>query len=82
MATRTKKELIDRIAEQTGAKRVQVKKVVQQFLEAFRQRALKFGNRVVHALSGQTTSGCRARHRFLVGQKRLQQLQDSSRFSA
>jgi len=33
MATRTKKELIDRIAEQTGAKRVQVKKVVQQFLD-------------------------------------------------
>src|SRR5438067_9560101 len=33
MATRTKKELIDRIAERTGAKRVQVKRVVQQFLD-------------------------------------------------
>ena len=33
MATRTKKELIDRIAEQTSAKRVQVKKIVQQFLD-------------------------------------------------
>jgi integration host factor subunit beta len=33
MATRTKKELIDRIAEHTGAKRVQVKRVVQQFLD-------------------------------------------------
>ena len=29
----TKKELIDRIAEQTGAKHVLVKKVVQQFLD-------------------------------------------------
>src|SRR5437764_7398728 len=33
MATITKKELIDRIAENTGTKRVQVKKVVQQFLD-------------------------------------------------
>src|SRR3954467_7600032 len=33
MATKTKKELIDRIAEQTATKRVQVKKVVQQFLD-------------------------------------------------
>src|SRR3954469_15348425 len=33
MATITKKELIDRIAESTGTKRVQVKKVVQQFLD-------------------------------------------------
>src|SRR6476646_4162477 len=33
MSTRTKKELIDRIAERTGAKRVQVKRVVQQFLD-------------------------------------------------
>ena len=33
MATRTKKELIDRIAERTGAKRVQVKRVIQQFLD-------------------------------------------------
>lgn len=33
MATRTKKELIDRIAERTNNKRVQVKRVVQQFLD-------------------------------------------------
>ena len=33
MATITKKELIDRIAEITNTKRVQVKKVVQQFLD-------------------------------------------------
>ena len=33
MATITKKELIDRIAETSGHRRVQVKKVVQQFLD-------------------------------------------------
>ena len=33
MATITKKELIDRIAETTNHRRVQVKKVVQQFLD-------------------------------------------------
>src|SRR5215212_7766320 len=33
MATITKKELIDRIADETGHRRVQVKKVVQQFLD-------------------------------------------------
>jgi integration host factor subunit beta len=33
MATKTKKELIDHIAERTATKRVQVKKVVQQFLD-------------------------------------------------
>jgi len=33
MATVTKKELIDRIAEQTQAKRVVVKRVVQSFLD-------------------------------------------------
>jgi integration host factor subunit beta len=33
MATITKKELIDRIADGTGAKRVQVKRIVQQFLD-------------------------------------------------
>ncbi len=33
MTTITKKELIDRIAEQTQAKRVVVKKVVQSFLD-------------------------------------------------
>ena len=33
MATITKKELIDRIADTTGHRRVQVKKVVQQFLD-------------------------------------------------
>ena len=33
MATITKKELIDRIADATGGRRVQVKRVVQQFLD-------------------------------------------------
>ena len=33
MATITKKELIDRIADGTGQRRVQVKRVVQQFLD-------------------------------------------------
>ena len=33
MTTVTKKELIDRIADRSGAKRVQVKRVVQQFLD-------------------------------------------------
>ncbi len=33
MATVTKKELIDRIAEETGAKRVLVKRIVQSFLD-------------------------------------------------
>src|SRR6476469_876278 len=33
MATITKKELIDRIADTSSAKRVQVKKIVQQFLD-------------------------------------------------
>ena len=33
MTTVTKKELIDRIADRSGAKRVQVKRVVQQFLQ-------------------------------------------------
>lgn len=33
MATVTKKELIDRIAEETGAKRVLVKRIVQGFLD-------------------------------------------------
>src|SRR4029079_6552645 len=33
MATITKKELIDRIADNTGGRRVQVKKIIQQFLD-------------------------------------------------
>ena len=33
MATITKKELIDRIADGTGYKRVQVKRIIQQFLD-------------------------------------------------
>src|SRR5437868_15506315 len=33
MATITKKELIDRIADSTGHRRVQVKRVVQKFLD-------------------------------------------------
>jgi len=33
MATITKKELIDRIAERTGSKRVVVKRIIQNFLD-------------------------------------------------
>ena len=33
MATITKKELIDRIADSTNSRRVQVKRIVQQFLD-------------------------------------------------
>jgi integration host factor subunit beta len=33
MATITKKEIIDRISDSTGHRRVQVKKVIQQFLD-------------------------------------------------
>lgn len=33
MATVTKKELVDRIADETGTKRVVVKKIVQNFLD-------------------------------------------------
>jgi integration host factor subunit beta len=33
MATITKKELIDRIADSTGGRRVQVKRIIQQFLD-------------------------------------------------
>jgi integration host factor subunit beta len=33
MATKTKKDLIDRIADGTGNRRIQVKKIVQQFLD-------------------------------------------------
>src|SRR5437879_6175594 len=45
MATITKKELIDRIAEGTGHRRVQVKKVVQQFLDEV-VKELGKGNRL------------------------------------
>lgn len=45
MSTVTKKELIDRISEQTGAKRVLVKKVVQSFLDEIIEE-LGNGNRL------------------------------------
>ena len=45
MATKTKKELIDRIAEETSTKRVQVKRVVQQFLDEI-VKELGNGNRL------------------------------------
>jgi integration host factor subunit beta len=44
-ATVTKKDLVDRIAEQTGNKRVVVKKIVQQFLEEIISE-LGHGNRL------------------------------------
>ena len=45
MATVTKKELVDRIAERTGTKRVIVKKVVQSFLDEMIEE-LGHGNRL------------------------------------
>src|ERR1700722_1261075 len=45
MATITKKELIDRIAESTHHRRVQVKRVVQQFLDEIMSELDK-GNRL------------------------------------
>src|SRR3954454_20050629 len=45
MATITKKELIDRIADHTGQRRVQVKRVVQQFLDEIVEELGK-GNRL------------------------------------
>ena len=45
MATITKKELIDRIADNTNQRRVQVKKVIQQFLDQIVEELGK-GNRL------------------------------------
>jgi len=45
MSTITKKELIDRIAEKTQAKRVLVKKIVQEFLDDVTSELCK-GNRL------------------------------------
>jgi integration host factor subunit beta len=45
MATVTKKELVDRIADRTGTKRVVVKKIVQSFLNEIIQE-LGQGNRL------------------------------------
>lgn len=45
MATVTKKELVDRIADRTGTKRVVVKKIVQSFLNEVIQE-LGQGNRL------------------------------------
>jgi len=45
MHTVTKKELVDRIADQTGTKRVTVKRIVQSFLDEM-IRELGRGNRL------------------------------------
>lgn len=45
MATITKKELIDRIAEESGAKRVLVKRIIQRFLDEIISE-LGNGNRI------------------------------------
>jgi len=45
MSTITKKELVDRIAENTQAKRVLVKKIVQEFLDEITSELCK-GNRL------------------------------------
>ena len=46
MATVTKKELIDRIAEQTQAKRVTVKQIIQAFLDEVTTELCKNDNRL------------------------------------
>ena len=46
MATVTKKELIDRIAERTQAKRVSVKRIVQAFLDEITQELCQNDNRL------------------------------------
>ncbi len=46
MATITKKELIDRIAERTQAKRVSVKYIVQAFLEEVTKELCENNNRL------------------------------------
>ena len=46
MATVTKKELIDRIAERTQAKRVSVKRIVQAFLDEITQELCQNNNRL------------------------------------
>ena len=45
MQTITKKELVDRIADQTDTKRVQVKKIIQKFLDEVIAELAK-GNRL------------------------------------
>lgn len=46
MATITKKELIDRIAERTQAKRVLVKRIIQQFLDEVTAELCENNNRL------------------------------------
>ena len=46
MATVTKKELIDRIAERTQAKRVTVKQIVQAFLDEITEELCQNDNRL------------------------------------
>jgi len=46
MATVTKKELIDRIAERTQAKRVSVKRIIQAFLDEITKELCQSNNRL------------------------------------
>jgi len=46
MATVTKKELIDRIAERTQAKRVSVKQIIQAFLDEIIEELCRNNNRL------------------------------------
>ena len=46
MATVTKKELIDRIAERTQAKRVTVKRIIQTFLDEITKELCENNNRL------------------------------------
>ncbi len=62
MATITKKELIDRIADDTGTKRVLVKRIVQDFLDQI-MKELGCGNRLEFRDFGVFESKIRAARR-------------------
>jgi integration host factor subunit beta len=73
MATITKKELIDRIAEQTSSKRVLVKRVIQSFLDEI-VAELAEGNRLEFRDFGVFESKVRAA-RTAQNPKTLQRVQ-------
>ena len=62
MATVTKKELIDRIAEETGCKRVLTKRIIQAFLDSIVEE-LAYGNRLEFRDFGVFESTVRAARR-------------------
>ncbi|AQQ09454.1 hypothetical protein L21SP3_01259 [Sedimentisphaera cyanobacteriorum] len=77
MNTVTKKELIDRIAEKTGEKRVAVKVVVQTFLDEIVEE-LEQGNRLEFRDFGVFETKNRA-HRVAQNPKTLEKVQVPSK---